>query len=62
MNSFVYFIILGFIIDIIGCYIWVFFMVGIVIYVVGLVLLILFCLKNKKDDDLKKDKIWKLFL
>nr|XP_058963165.1 uncharacterized protein LOC131790004 [Pocillopora verrucosa] len=52
----------GFIIDTTGCYTWAFFTAGIVTHVAGLVPLTLFCLKNKKDDDLKKDKTRKLLL
>lgn len=62
MNSPVYLIISGFIIDTTGCYTWAFFTAGIVTHVAGLVPLTLFCLKNKKDDDLKKDKTRKLLL
>lgn len=62
VNSPVYLIISGFIIDTTGCYTWAFFTAGIVTHVAGLVPLTLFCLKNKKDDDLKKDKTRKLLL
>lgn len=46
----------GFLADISDCYTWAFLVAGIVTQVAGLMPLVLFCLKTKKQFDLKKKK------
>ncbi|XP_022782980.1 monocarboxylate transporter 12-like isoform X3 [Stylophora pistillata] len=52
----------GFLVDLSDCYTWPFFIAGIVLHMAGLVPLVLFCLEEKTDSDLKEDKIRKSLL